>query len=135
MPSEGQLLLRGKDPHPHAFGAFGLGIAGQHKARLGEVHLARDGLHLVAGQPGRIVKHRQRIALEGPLRKDIQDCVLQHLSHADQYNQQRHRNLAHASWQLTPCALSSYRKTHRSGANCFILLQGFRGGTKIAETP
>ena len=60
-PAIGSSVPGREDPHPHVSpGDSG----GKNERALGEVHLARDGLHLFGGQAPRFRKHGELIAFE-----------------------------------------------------------------------
>ena len=48
------------------------GSRGRTKVVSDKIHLPRQGLHLLVAEPAGIGKHRQRIALERPRRKDVE---------------------------------------------------------------
>ncbi len=68
MPGEGQLGLRGKDPH---LGGMRRVFWRQHEGRFRQVELAGDRLHLRHRKPVGVQHHRQRIAAEPPVGKHI----------------------------------------------------------------
>ena len=43
----------------------------QHECRLGEIHLLRDRLHRLGGQPASVENHRELIAAEQVIGEDI----------------------------------------------------------------
>ena len=65
MSGEGQLAARGEDAHA-VVGALGAAFVGrrQHEARLGDVHLTGECLHLVVREAIRVGEDRERVALK-----------------------------------------------------------------------
>ena len=68
MPGHRQLLARREDAHADV-GARRLGR--KDERAFGEVHLARDRLHLVSREPGRFREHRELVAFEGRVGEDV----------------------------------------------------------------
>ena len=68
MAGHRQFRAGREDAHAHV-GARRLGR--QQERALGEVHLARDGLHLRSRQPATIREDRQLVAFELAIRKDV----------------------------------------------------------------
>src|SRR5581483_4539575 len=64
MPGERQLFLHREDAHAHALARLRPAIAGQDKGGFGQVHLARELLHLAVGEPAPVGEYRQRVSLQ-----------------------------------------------------------------------
>ena len=54
------------------------GIAGEDKGGLGQVHLARQRLHLRGAEAGSVGKDRKLVAFQWTLREDIDEGVVKH---------------------------------------------------------
>ena len=71
MPGERQLEPRREDPDPRV--AAGLGR--DEEDRLGDVQLAGDALHLLAGERLPIREHAELVPLERGVGEDVEDVV------------------------------------------------------------
>lgn len=75
MAGKGDLGCREEDAHPCGMGRIGRGL---DEDRLGQVELAREGLHLRRAQPVGLKDDGQRIARKGPVGEDIAGVEGQH---------------------------------------------------------
>ena len=72
MSGKRQFFLHGENADSDAALAFGCRIARQDESRLCKIHLSGQRLHQFVAEAAGIGEDRQRIALEGAVRKDIE---------------------------------------------------------------
>jgi hypothetical protein len=75
MARKRQLFFSGEDAHAYTIAPLGLRIVWKKKRRLRKICLSCQRLHLVVRESMRIMKDRQRIALERALSEDIKDRI------------------------------------------------------------
>jgi hypothetical protein len=71
MPGEGQFFLHGEDAHADSAVFFGSRVARQNECSFGEIHLARQVLHLLGAEAATIEENRQRITGESAVGKHV----------------------------------------------------------------
>jgi hypothetical protein len=64
-----QFLARRKDPHPDIVARR---LRRKDKRALGEIHLARDGLHFLRRESGGLRKHGQLVAFERGVGENVE---------------------------------------------------------------
>jgi hypothetical protein len=71
VPGERQLETRREDPHP----CVASGLGREEEDRLGDVQLAGDALHLLAGERLPVGKNAELVPLERGVGEDVEDVV------------------------------------------------------------